>query len=85
MDLKEKVALVTGGSRGIGRAICIELARRGANVAVNFAGNEKAAQETVEACTALGVQAIAIRADVASESDVQSMVKTVLDTFGHID
>ena len=85
MDLKEKVALVTGGSRGIGRAICIELARRGAHVAVNFAGNEKAAQETVEACQAFGVQAIAIRADVASESDVQSMVRTVLDTFGHID
>ena len=85
MDLKEKVALVTGGSRGIGRAICIELARRGAHVAVNFAGNEKAAQEPVEACQAFGVQAIAIRAAVSCASDVQAMVKTVLATVGHID
>ena len=57
MDLKEKNALVTGGSRGIGRAICLELAARGAAVAVNYAGNEQAALETVEACRALGAQA----------------------------
>ena len=79
MSLKGKVALVTGGSRGIGRAICLELARQGANVAVNYAGNAAAAQETVSACEALGVQAIAIQANVADRQACQDMVKTVRD------
>lgn len=85
MSLTGKIALVTGGSRGIGRAICLELARQGTNVAVNYAGNSAAAQETVAACEALGVQAIAIQANVADPQACQDMVKTVLDTFGHID
>ena len=85
MSLTGKIALVTGGSRGIGRAICLELARQGANVAVNYAGNSAAAQETVAACEALGVQAIAIQANVADPQACQDMVKTVLDTFGRID
>ena len=85
MSLTGKIALVTGGSRGIGRAICLELARQGTNVAVNYAGNSAAAQETVAACEALGVQAIAIQANVADPQACQDMVKTVLDTFGRID
>ena len=85
MSLAGKIALVTGGGRGIGRAICVELARQGANVAVNYAGNSAAAQETVSACEALGVQAIAIQANVADPQACQDMVKTVLDTFGRID
>ena len=65
MSLQENVALVTGGSRGIGRGICLELARQGAAVAVNYAGNEAAALETVEQCRALGVEAEAYCADVS--------------------
>lgn len=53
MSLTGKIALVTGGGRGIGRAICLELARQGANVAVNYAGNAKTAEETVAACKEL--------------------------------
>ena len=60
MELQEKTALVTGGSRGIGRAVCIELAQMGANIAVNYAGNQAAAEETAAACRLLGVQAIAV-------------------------
>ena len=85
MTMKESVALVTGGSRGIGRAICLELARQGASVAVNYAGNEQAALETVEACRALGVEAEAFRADVADPAACEELVKAVKDRFGHLD
>ena len=85
MTMKESVALVTGGSRGIGRAICLELARQGASVAVNSAGNEQAALETVEACRALGVEAEAFQADVADPAACEELVKAVKDRFGHLD
>ena len=85
MTMKESVALVTGGSRGIGRAICLELARQGASVAVNYAGNEQAALETVEACRALGVEAEAFRADVADPAACEELVKAVKDRFGKVD
>jgi len=85
MTMKENVALVTGGSRGIGRAICLELASRGTNVAVNYAGNEQAAQETVEACRALGVEAEAFRVDVAAPAACDELVKAVKDRFGKVD
>ena len=85
MTMKGAVALVTGGSRGIGRAICLELARRGAAVAVNYAGNEAAARETVEACRALGVEAEAFRADVADPAACEELVKEVKDHFGKVD
>ena len=85
MELKGKAALVTGGSRGIGRAVCLELARRGAAVAVNYAGNEQAARETVEACRALGVEAEAFQADVADPAACEELVKAVKDRFGRLD
>ena len=83
--LTGKVALVTGASRGIGRAIAIELAHQGAKVAVNFAGNEVKAQEVVDEIKALGSEAIKIKANVASEAEVKDMVKLVTTTFGSLD
>ena len=85
MSLQGKCALVTGGSRGIGRAVCLELARQGARVAVNYAGNAAAAEETVQACTALGAEAFAIQADVADAAASEAMVKEVLARFGRLD
>ena len=85
MTMNESVTLVTGGSRGIGRAICLELARQGAAVAVNYAGNEQAAQETVEACRALGVQAEAFQADVSDPAACESLIAQVKERFGRLD
>lgn len=85
MTLTGKNAIVTGSSRGIGKAIALELGRRGANVAINYAGNEVKAQEVVEELQALGVQAIKIQANVANESEVKKMMKEVVNTFGSID
>ena len=84
-DLNGRYALVTGGSRGIGRAICLELAARGAAVAVNYAGNAAAAEETVEACKALGVDAFALQADVADAAACEAMVKETIARFGRLD
>jgi len=83
--LKGKVALVTGGSRGIGKAIALSLAKNGANVVVNYSGNEKAAQKVVEEITALGVKAIAYKANVSSSDEVAALVKNTVDEFGSID
>lgn len=85
MSLQGKCALITGGSRGIGRAVCLELARQGARVAVNYAGNAAAAEETVKACEALGAEAFAIQADVADAAACEAMVKEVLTRFGRLD
>ena len=84
MSLQGRNALVTGGSRGIGRAICLELARQGANVAVNYAGNAQAAEETAAACRELGVQAVTIRANVADAAACEAMVKEVISSFGSL-
>lgn len=83
--LKGQTALVTGSSRGIGRAIALELGRQGVNVAVNYAGSEDKAAEVVRELEALGVQAIKIRANVADEADVKAMIKEVITSFGSID
>lgn len=85
MELEGKIALVTGGGRGIGRAICLELARRGAKVAVNYAGNVAAAEETAEACRALGTEVFILQADVAEEASCNEMVRKVIDQFGKLD
>lgn len=83
--LKGKNALVTGASRGIGRAIALELGKQGANVAVNYAGSEAKAEEVVKELEALGVRAIKIQANVADEDAVKSMVKEVIKAFGSLD
>jgi 3-oxoacyl-[acyl-carrier protein] reductase len=83
--LQGKVALVTGASRGIGRAIALELARQGAKVAVNYAGSEAKANEVVEEIKKMGQEAVAIQADVSSAEAVERMVKTVLEQFSRID
>ncbi|MBP1968135.1 3-oxoacyl-[acyl-carrier protein] reductase [Virgibacillus natechei] len=83
--LKGKNALVTGASRGIGRAIAIELANQGANVAVNYSGSEAKAQAVVEELEQLGVNAFKVQADVANESNVKEMVKEIVSKFGSLD
>ena len=84
-EFSGRTALVTGGSRGIGRA-CVEiLARHGASVAVNYRANVDAAQDTVRVVSATGQRAIAVQADVADESQVQTMIETVEQKLGPVD
>jgi len=80
-----KIALVTGGSRGIGRACCLQLAKAGAAVAVNFRTNVQEAQKTIDAIEQAGGTAVKIQADVSSESQVIAMVNEVENTLGPID
>ena len=85
MLLANKTALVTGASRGIGRATAIELAKAGAKVAVNYAGNHAAAEEVVALIEAAGGQAFMVQADVGDSAAVDAMVKSVVERFGSID
>ena len=85
MSLQGKCALVTGGSRGIGRAICEELARGGANVVLCYAGRAEAAQETVTACEDLGAKALAVQCNVADEAQVKALMDAAVKEFGRID
>lgn len=85
MKLEGKNVLVTGASRGIGREIVLELARQGANVAVNYAGSEKSANEVVDEIKALGGQSFAVQANVADNEAVAAMTKQVVDQFGSLD
>jgi NAD(P)-dependent dehydrogenase (short-subunit alcohol dehydrogenase family) len=85
VSLDGRVALVTGGSRGIGRAIALSLAETGADIAVNFRRDADAAKETVEAVKALGRKAIAYSASVENWDEDVAMVAQILADFGHID
>ena len=84
-SLKGKVALVTGSSRGIGRGIAVCLAKAGADVVVNYAGNAKAAEDVVAEIQALGQKAIAIQADCGDKASVDAMFDEAMKEFGRID
>lgn len=81
----ERIALVTGGSRGIGRETSLELARRGCAVAVNYSRSEKAAEEVVSQIEAMGRKAIAIKADVSSPSEVKEMFAAAASKLGPVE
>ena len=85
IDLSGKSAIVTGGSRGIGRAIAERLATQGADVAFSYRGNEAAANETVAAIEGLGRKALAVQADVTQPDSAESLVRAALDAFGKVD
>lgn len=85
MSVKGNVALVTGGGRGIGRAVCLELARRGASVAINYAGNREAAAETMRLCREMGSKAEIFQADVADSAACESLIGAVKERFGRLD
>ncbi|MBW4593997.1 MAG: SDR family oxidoreductase [Brasilonema angustatum HA4187-MV1] len=83
--LSEKIAIVTGSSRGIGRAIALKLADNGASVVVNYAGNANKAEEVVAEIENLGVKAIAVQADVSKVTDIQRLFEQTIERFGKVD
>jgi len=85
MKLKDKIALVTGSSRGVGRAVALGFAKQGANVVVNYTSNENAANEVVETIQSMGGKAIAVKADVAQKAEAENLVNSAVDTFGRLD
>lgn len=85
MNLKGRVALVTGGSRGIGRATVLRLAEQGANVVVNYVRDERAARETIAAALQHGVKALALQGDVAQLAEAEQLVQATVETFGRLD
>jgi len=85
MELKDKVALVTGGGTGLGRAISLAFAREGVHVAVNYSRSRSEAEETAAEVRALGVKALAVQADVADEAAVKHMVERVTSELGGLD
>jgi glucose 1-dehydrogenase len=84
-SLKGKVAVVTGGNSGIGKAVALALAEQGANVVIDYISNEQATEELERQIVALGDQAIGVEADVSKVEDLEKLIKAAVDTFGKID
>lgn len=84
-SVKDQVAIVTGASRGIGRAIALQLAEKGAKIVVNYASSSTSAEKVVSEIIALGGEAIALQADVSQAGQVEDMVNKTLETFNRID
>jgi 3-oxoacyl-[acyl-carrier protein] reductase len=82
MDVRGKTALVTGSAVGVGRATALDLARRGANVVINYARSEDDAREALKLVEAEGAKALLVRANVSKDADVQAMVRKTAETFG---
>jgi 3-oxoacyl-[acyl-carrier protein] reductase len=85
MRLKDKIALVTGSSRGIGKATALLFAREGANVIVNYVSNRKEAEDVSQEIRNMGRKSIAVKADVSNREEVRCMIKQIIDVFGRID
>lgn len=82
--LRDQVAVVTGGSRGIGRAIALKLAEQGASVVVNYTSNSQAADEVVSTIEKMGSKALAVKADVSNAEDIKNLIKTTESELGKI-
>jgi 3-oxoacyl-[acyl-carrier protein] reductase len=85
MSVAGRTAVITGGGRGIGRAICLELARQGANIVVNDIAEDEQALQTAKDCQDLGVQAIVVAGDVSKAEDCKKVVDKTTETFGSLD
>ncbi|WP_313757640.1 3-oxoacyl-[acyl-carrier-protein] reductase [Tissierella sp.] len=85
MSLKDKAALITGGSRGIGKEIALELARNGVHIGISYVSSTEKANEVLEEIRSYGVKAVAIKANVSVEEDVLQMIKTMEEELGTID
>lgn len=85
MNLKGKVAVVTGGNSGIGASIVLELAKQGANIVIDYIFNPEATEELEKQVVALGDQTIGVKADVSKIADLQNLIDTAVKRFGHVD